>query len=261
MNQTSISPDLLVPLGKIVLLGSFGFSLLQGTRGAQPLPVAFERLIIGFLGLMFFQSGAKAMDEMSSQLIVTIGRLGDHQNLKALLLDAFKKAANSPTAAGATTSFNIPEVLEQAWRTGVWGIMTSLVEGVFLISSFVLECAQEVLWSLVLLFFPLAAGLFPVFPKMMINLVLYAVELSFWFPMLCLVELATGSVAAKHMATAGSLGLYVVGVEIIAIILILFIPSLSHRFLSGAVSGDFNSHGGVILMVRKAATSFARGGI
>lgn len=261
MTQTSISPELLIPIGKSVLLGSFGYSLVQSSRGNLPLPLAFERLLVATLALTFFQTGAKAMEELSSLLLLLIGRLGDRQDLKTLLLEAFKKSADSPAASGGSTSFNIPAVLEQAWRTGVWGVMTSLVEGVFLITSFVLECAQEVLWTLLLLLFPISAGIFPVFPKMMINLILYAIELSFWFPMLCLVELATGSVAAKHMTTAGSWGLYVVGVEIIAILLIMLIPSISHRFLSGAFAGDFNSHTSFILMMRKAAARSLRGGV
>jgi hypothetical protein len=136
--------------------------------------------------------------------------------------------------------------------------MTALVEGVFLIVSFVLECAQEVLWKLLLLLFPLAAGVYPVFPRMMTNLAVYAVELSFWFPMLCLVELATGSVARKHMVQAGSWGLYVVAVQIIAIILIVLIPSITHRFLSGAFAGDFNSQTSIIVMLRRVATRSIR---
>jgi hypothetical protein len=205
------------------------------------------------LSLSFFISGASILSTVSSELERSIAMLGHRDDLRALILDSFSKASEQPTAAGGSTSFNIPALIEQAWRTGVWGVMTSFVEGVFLIVSFVLECAREVLWQLLLVLFPLAAGVFPIFPRMLGNLVVYAVELSLWLPMLCLVELTTGGVAKAHMVQDGSWGLYIVAVQVIAILLILLIPNITHRFLSGAFSGDFNSQTGVFVMVQRAA--------
>jgi hypothetical protein len=180
-----------------------------------------------------------------------IAGLGHREDLRALILEAMKKAASSGAESGTSFSLNLPAVLEQAWRTGVWGVMTALVEGIFLIVSFVLECAREVLWKLLLFLFPLACGVFPVFPKMMTNLVVYAVELSLWFPILCLVELVTGQVARGHMLRDGSWGLYIVAVQAVAIFLIIMIPGFTHRFLSGAFAGDFNSQTGLFVWVQR----------
>jgi hypothetical protein len=175
-------------------------------------------------------------------------------------LQSLKKGALAGTREGGGLS-----AIGEAWRTGVWGIMTALVEAVFLLVGFILECCREVLWTLLLFLFPLSCGVFPVFPKMMTNLVLYAVELSLWLPMLGLVELTTGIVAKKHLDQTGGLGFYMVAVQLIAILLILLIPSVTHRFLSGAFSGDFNSQSGLFVMVKKvvrvpSAVRASRGG-
>jgi hypothetical protein len=232
-------------------LAGFAVTLIHSMRGKHDLSVPIERLLIGVLALTYYPVAATQLEALSQALSETISNLGNRDDLRALLLNAFKKAATSPTDSGNSTVFNIPAVLEQAWRTGVWGVMTSLVEGVFLVVSFVLECAQEVLWKLLLFLFPLAAGAVPIFPRLLTNQVLYSVELSLWFPVLCMVELVTGVVAKRHLVQSGSWGLYLVGVEVVAILLILMIPTVTHRLLNGAFAGDFNAQGGVFVMVRK----------
>jgi len=250
--NTPLNPELLVPTGRALLLGSFGWTLLQAVRGKNDLALPFERVVIGMICLSSFQMAALYLESASDQLSSLISSAHERDDLRSLLLEAFKAAANAPSASGTPTNgFNLPEVMEQAWRTGVWGVMSALVEGVFVIASFILECAQEVLWQLLLFLFPMSAGVFPLFPRMMGNLVLYAVELSLWFPMLLLIELVTGIVAKGHLKQSGSLGLYIVGVEVVAILLILMIPSIAHRFLSGAFSGDFNSHASILLWSRR----------
>jgi hypothetical protein len=252
--MTGLQPTLLIPVGRTLLLGSFGVTLINAMRGKHDLALPFERLVLAFLALTFFDIGAFQLEAMGDLLTAMILKLGQKDDLRALLTDAFKQAAASPTADGGSTSFNLPAVIEQAWRTGVWGVMTATVEGTFLVVSFVLECMQEVLWKLLLFLFPIAAGMLPVFPRMLSNLVIYAVELTLWFPMLCLIEFVTGTVAKEHLTQSGSLGLFIVGVEIVAILLILLIPTVTHRFLSGAISGDFNSQSGVFVMVRKVVS-------
>ncbi len=247
------TPTLLAPIGRSLLLGSFAFTLMQAMRGKFDLSLTFERLVIGMLAISFYYPGALSLESVSLQLSAFILSLGEKDDLKALILNAFKDAASAPPSGGGSTSFNIPALLEQAWRTGVWGVMTALVEGVFLIVSFVLECAREVLWKLTLILFPLAAGVYPVFPRMMGNLILYGVELSLWFPMLNLIEWMTAQVARSHLTQAGSLGLYIVAVEIIAILLIALIPSVTHRFLSGAFAGDFDSQRSLLVWARRGA--------
>jgi hypothetical protein len=221
-------------------------------RGTHDFASVFERVTIGLIGILFFQSAADVLLKISDDLTGVISELSSQQDLKTLILEALKKAADEVPASGSSTSFNLPSVIEQAWRTGVWGVMAAIVDGVFLISSFVLECAREVLWKLLLFLFPIACGVFPIFPRMMLNQCLYAVELALWFPILSLVQTTTGIVAQDYMQKSGSLGLYVVAVELLAIILILLIPSVTHRFLSGAFSGDFNSQAGLHRMATRA---------
>lgn len=263
MTHSEISPTFFIPVGKAMLLGSFGFALNRSLRGDATTLDAFERLAIALIALASFQGLALGLDVISDQLTQSVSQLGNREDLKTLLLDAFKHSVNEPSSAGERTAFNIPAVLEQAWRTGVWGVMTALVEGTFLIVSFVLECAQEVLWKLLLLLFPLAAGVYPVFPRIMLSLAVYAVELSLWNPMLCLVQLVTGAVARQHMHAAGSWGLYIVAVQVIAILLIGLIPSITHQFMGGALSGDFNSQSNVLQMLKRvtlrAAQTIPRG--
>lgn len=257
MNPGAWNPALLVPVGKSLLLAAFAFCLIQGMRGRMELSLGFERLAIGFLAMTFYRDGAFWLEILSEQLSGRISSLGQG-DLRQFLLEAFKKAAEAPAPSGQGSSFNLPALLEQAWRTGVWGVMSALVEGIFLIVSFVLECARDVLWALLLFLFPLACGAYPVFPRILGNLVLHAVELSFWIPMLCLVERVTGGVAREHLLKTESWGLSLVAVQVVAILLILLIPTVTHRFLSGAFSGDFNSQSGIFVLVQRVASA-ARG--
>ncbi len=247
-----ISPDVLVPYGKVLLLGSLGYSLVQSMRGTHDFASVFERVTIGLIGILFFKSASDVLLKVSDELTGLISDLGSQQDLKALIFEALQKASKETPASGNSTSFNLPAVIEQAWRTGVWGVMAAIVDGVFLISSFVLECARDVFWKLLLFLFPVACGVYPIFPRMMLNQCLYAVELALWFPVLTLVQMTTGIVAQEYMQKSGSLGLYVVAVELLAILLILLIPSVTHRFLSGAFSGDFDSQAGLHRMATRA---------
>ena len=250
MKAHTLDIGLLVPVANAILLGTFGISLIKAMRGLTDLQTSFERLTIGFFGILFFKQAATTLQSVSDSLTSHLMQMGDPERLKAIVLDAFRKASeDTPRGHG----MNIPSMIEQAWRTGVWGVMTMIVDGTFLIASFILECAREVLWTLLQVLFPVAAALYPILPRILINMLVYSVELSLWFPILCLVEMITGSVAEKYMMKSGSWGLYVVAVEIIAILLILLIPTLTHRFLGGAFSGDFDSGGGLIRTAKKLA--------
>ncbi|MCC7441304.1 MAG: hypothetical protein IT285_06715 [Bdellovibrionales bacterium] len=248
---TAFSPLLLVPVAKVLLIGTFAYALLQAMRGRVELAIAFERLVVAFLALIYFLDAALRLEGLSLELTALIGTVA-RDDLRAVILDAFRNAATAPTGSGEST-VNLPAILEQAWRTGIWGIMSALVEGTFLIVAFVLECAKEVLWTLLLVLFPLACGAFPIFPRLMSNLALYALELSLWFPMLVLVERVAGHVAKGRMQQAGSWGLYLVAVEVVAILLIILIPSMTHKFMSGAFAGDFNSQQGIFVLVQRIA--------
>ena len=260
MTGAGISPDLLVPAGKVLLLGSFGISLIQSTRGESSLSGAFERLTVGFFALLYFQVTARGLEGISNSLTEAISRVAGAEDLKAFVLEAFKKASQEPDASGRTPALgNIPALLEQAWRTGIWGAATALVEGLFLVVSFILESAREVLWELLLVLFPMAAGVYPIFPRMAGNLGLYAIELSLWSPILVLIEGVTAKVARRHLVQAGSWGLTLLAVEIVACLLILSIPAVTHRLMSGAFSGDFDSQSGILRLARSTVARFAAG--
>lgn len=250
--MTGIQSGTFVPVGRTLLLAAFGVTLIHAMRGKNDLALPFERLVIGILALIYFEEAAFQLGIVSDQLAGVIANLGDREDLRKFLLDAFKNAAASTATSNGQQGISIPGALEQVWRTGIWGVMTSMVEGVFLIVSFVLECGQEVLWKLLLILFPVAAGAFPIFPRMLTNLALYAVELSLWNPILCLIEVVTGSVAKGHVTDQGSWGLYIVGVEVIAILLILLIPTVTHRFLSGAFAADFDAQDSAFSLIKNA---------
>jgi hypothetical protein len=95
---------------------------------------------------------------------------------------------------------------------------------------------------------------------MLTQLSLYAVELALWFPMLSAVEVTTAIVAKREMTRSGSWGLYIVAVELLAILLILMIPALTHRFMSGAFSGDFDTQSSVLRNMKKLIT-FRKAGV
>ena len=168
--------ELLVPAGRTLLLAAFGWTLLQSIRGRSDLQQPFERLVIGMLALSYYDTAAIWLDAVSAQLSASVMSMGRETDLKTLLLNAMQQASSAPTNSGGHTAFNLPAVLEQAWRAGVWGVMSAVVDGVFLVISFLLECTRDVLWQFLLLLFPLGAGLYPVFPHLMGGLSLYALE-------------------------------------------------------------------------------------
>ena len=241
MSAPGIHSELLIPAGKVLLLGSFGTQLTAVIRGSASFTQAFERVCLGFLAITFFSGAATELDRISSELAALIRNVSGSEDLQRFLLEAMERASAAPDANGDHTVFNISALVGQAWRTGVWGVCAALTEGVFLIASFVLEVAKSVLWELLLTLFPIAAGLSPLAPKLLSNLCLYALELSLWLPVLSLVEGVTAKVARQQMAKIGALGLNVVGVELVAILLIFSIPMVTHKFMSGAFSGDFES--------------------
>lgn len=253
MSPSQLSPDLLVPVGKTLLLGTFAHCLVRSMRGTFDLHLAFERLILAFLALSFFKSGGSVLLSVSSELSDAIQRLSDRSDLKKIILEAFKNASKDSVGDGGNPFLTIPAVLEQAWRSGVWGVLSAVVDWLFLIVSFLLESAREVFWALLLFLFPISCGVYPIFPRLMTNLTLYGIELALWFPVLAIVEIATGIVARSAMEKTWSFGIYVVAVELLTIILILLIPSVTHKFLSGAFAGDFESQAGLIRTAKRVA--------
>jgi hypothetical protein len=242
MTTPTLSHELLIPAGKVLLLGCSGVQLIAVTRGSATFSQVFERVCLGFMSITFFLSVARGLDHLAGELAETIRKISGSEDLQTLVLEVMSRASREVDANGNRPSFlNLPAMVSQAWRTGVWGVCTAIIEAVFLIASFLLEVARSVLWELLLTLFPIGAGLSPLAPKLLHNLFLYALELSLWSPILCLVEGVTAKVARQQMARSGALGLNIVGVELVAILLIFSIPMVTHKFLSGAFSGDLDA--------------------
>lgn len=246
----------LVMPSQVLLYGGFGFTVFRTIQGKSDLELPFERLVIGYLALVYYPQAADFLLSTSEKLTDTIGKLGDRTDLKQFILESIKTAANQPVSYGPSqgraVDTNIPALISQAFRTGIWGILTAIVDAVFLIAFFLLDSARDVLWAILMFLFPLSCGLYPISPKLFGNLSLYAVELALWTPMLAMVEVMTSMVARKHVANNSSLGLSLIAVEIVAIGLILSIPKITHQFLSGAFAGDFESQVKMMGLWRKA---------
>lgn len=247
----TLTASLLDSWGRILLLATFAASLIQAMRGEKDLTECFERLALATVFFVFYMTWANELNHLSTELSIQIKKYNDQDSLKALVLRGLDKASQVSYSNGSK-GFNVPALIEQVWRTGVWGVMNSIVEFTFVLVDLLIECARETLWKLSLILFPLACGVFPVFPRIMTNMALYLVELALWAPLLCIVRTTTGSVAQVYLDQNGSLGLYVVGVELVAIILMLAVPSITHRLMNGVFSGDLNTHASLIGMTRKA---------
>jgi len=255
MSAAGISPDLFVPAGKALLLGGVGYQILQTVRGEGSFTHALERTVIGLVLLLFFKAGAEHLLALSEIIQLAISRQPGSEDVKALVLESFKTAAKSAQNGSVLNAVSLPALVEQAWRTGVWGAMTSLVEGLFLIVGFILQSAFEVIWTLLLVLFPLAAGAFPLVPSIARNMMTYALELSLWLPMLSLVEAVSAKVARTHLAADGEWGLSILATEAVSCILILSIPLIAHRVISAGLSGDLAAQAGVLKHFRTLALS------
>src|SRR4051812_46455510 len=100
MIVSQISPGTLVPFGKALLMGSFAVTLIRAMRNGGELQVGFERLVIGFLALVFFENAAVTLESLSEQLSHAIHRLGDEDDLKKLILEAFQNASDEGKTPG-----------------------------------------------------------------------------------------------------------------------------------------------------------------
>lgn len=236
-----VQMKLLLPAGKIILLGCSGYSVFQAVRGASEPVAVVETLVVAFVGLTFYAELLNGLQAVSESLVGYLSKAGDAGSLKDFILSALANAADATTSSGDKTSFNIPAVVEQVFRLGVWGVMTSIVECVFLLADFIIQASQAVLWNLMTFLAPIACALLPLTSRIATGLATYAVELSLWKPLLILIQIFTSSAARKMAAVDGGWGLSVVAVELVAILLILSVPAIAHRFLSGAFAADFGA--------------------
>ncbi len=243
--------DLLMPWSKSLLMGAFGWTLIQSIRGEESLSVPFERLALGVLAFTFYPEASARLQGLSTELSVLLRHAGGSADLKTLVLSALQDSAQAPLPSGQSTLLNLPSLTEQVLRTGIWGALTMIVQWIFLLASLLLETAHDVFWKLLIFLFPMGCGLFPIFPRMLTNLALYAIELCLWMPILILIERITSEVGRTLLTREGSWGLPLIAVELVAVFLILSVPTTAHRFLSGAFAGDMGSQGSLIQTGRR----------
>ncbi|MGE4108222.1 MAG: hypothetical protein AB7F66_13490 [Bacteriovoracia bacterium] len=246
--------SILIPLGQTLLLGAFAYTLLLSMRNRLGLDVAFERLIIAFFGLVFFRDLAAGLNSLSEMLNTKLSEIPGI-GLKELLSEALKKSSEESGLKFSVGNQFLGHIL------GVWGVIKAAIELVFLLIGFILKSAKAVLWELLLFTAPLACGVFPVFPRMLINICIYAVELCLWIPFLTLIERISGVAAKRYLDDFEGLGVQLIAIEVVAILLMCMIPTVVHRFLTGAFSGDFNAQQGLSSIPRKGigiATKIAR---
>jgi len=236
-------PDALFhPWGRTLLVGSFCLALMNTIREEEDLSAPFESLIIGVLALTFYPQCAAILKSLSTEIQSYLAQASSSVDLNEFVLDLLKRSAAAPSDGKPVSGgVNLPALAEQVWKVGVWGVLTSIVQWVFLLAQFLLESGYAVLWKILVLLFPLACGVYPVLPRMLGNLAVYAVELSLWMPILMLIKLATSEVARTSVGAAGGVGLQVVAVEVMAVLLMLSVPTVTHKFMSGAFSGDFGT--------------------
>ena len=238
----------LIPVGQTLLFGAFGWSLIQSLRSDESLAEAFEALALGFLALLFYRQGAEVLLTLSQSLMSHLERHGGGVSVMNRLHDMMRANQQDPKMLENFMAHN-PILM---FKNGIWGILISISQFVFVCVEGVLELAQKVLWQLILILFPIAAGLFPIFPVMMKRLALYAVELSLWLPVLYLVNLASGAVLSTQEVSGTTFGLGVIIAELLTIVLILYIPSVTHRFMSGAFDHLLGSGGPAIQYGKRA---------
>lgn len=266
MIQGALTENLLIPSARALLLCTFGIGIIQALREGEELDGTFERLGFGFLCLMFYPSVMAGLLSLSGELSSVMEKMGPKEGLKDFVLDSLIRAGSmSPMLPGAGWKQAVPQAIgvakaaisngvsftTQAIRTGVWGVVASIADFCFLAAEFILECARDVLWQILLALFPIACGVFPALPRILENCFVFAVEIALWIPMLKLVDSITSRVARQYVLIPESLGLYVVAVEIVAIALTLLIPSIAHKAVHGALSADLGASSSVMGHVRR----------
>jgi hypothetical protein len=231
--------ELLKSASFTLLLGTFGVSLVLAIRRGERLSVPFERLALAFFAIQFYQPLFAGLFSLGTSLGEFISRLGDQESIFKFIAGSLYSAAtdtNSSTHFAPTP--NIPGLLSQAIRTGVWGIAASSVELVFLLVKFLLEIGRDLLWQTLLVFFPLSAAFLPISPRTPLSMILMGLELVLWLPVLEIFHIAAGKIAREYSLRPESLGLRVLALEIATIGLTMLVPFITHKKVSGGLSAS-----------------------
>ncbi|MBI2712582.1 MAG: hypothetical protein HYX41_07005 [Bdellovibrio sp.] len=252
---TQINLSYLNAVGVSLLLFSFGFRIVLALRKQEKLEPCFVGLAIGLLGITFFSTFIDILSRLSDALTQEIQRLGDAQALKKLVLQSIEAAANEPDANGNKVLLNIPAVIEQLFRFGVWGTASSIADFFFLIAQTFVEVRRDVLLGLVRFLMPLIWGLYPLRPEFGHSICSYLLEMALWGPCLYLIQILISHIAPGYVYRPGSLGIPIVALEIVATILILDVPKMVHQLLGGVLHPQGESTAlGLIFLGSRTAT-------
>jgi|GEM_PF-1463873 len=258
MNGLPLARDLLSRPAQLILLATFAISLLLAARKGEGLAGAFERYAVGFLAILFYPSLLQGLFSLGQQLDTFLAQLGERDGLKDFIIQTLTSSATKNGPGFDKSIPNFISFLAQVFRSGVWGIVSSLTELVFLLAKFILEVSRDALWQILFIFFPLGAGFFPIFPRALANMALLALELVLWIPVLTIVNVATSLLARQYSTITYDPGFYVLACELVAILLTLAIPGFVHKLVGGALSGDsLNSWAKTLALVSIIATKGA----
>ena len=238
---TSVNHRLLVRPAEALLLITFSWALLQAVREKERLEEPFIRMALAVVLLQSYEFLFVGLNRMSQELALYLERLGDKTALIDFVSQAMVRAAtlhNAPASSGVAgqvfaSAGNLAEYLSQALRTGVWGACASIVEFLFLTIRYVLLVGRDVLWELVLVFAPLMIGFMPLTARLLVAMVLCAIELSLWLPVLTVIDIVTSTVARHRSLQTGDVGLTQIAVELLAVILGIAVVPICHSLLGG----------------------------
>lgn len=233
-----LAKDILSRPAQFLLLATFGVALILSIRRGEGVSTAFERYAIGFFSILFYAEGLKFLFQLGGQLDQFFLALGDREGLRQYVARALAQSASHFGSDAVSAPANMLQYLSQIFRTGVWGVLSSVTELIFLLARFLLEVSRDALWQIVFILFPMGASVYPVFPKVLGGMVLLAVELCLWIPVLTIVNVTTSLLAREYATNPNDAGFYVLACEVIAIILTLSIPAFVHKMLSGSLTGD-----------------------
>lgn len=219
-----------LPAGQVLLMGSFAYGLIKTMREDEDFSSVIETSLLAVLALTFYRDGAELVSRISGEFLALLKRVGGNADLMTQLAVALESAmqeqSKSPTLQMFVTSI----------KGGVWGTLMLVSQFLFMVVEGVFRLSQQVFWNLILVLFPLAAGLFPAFPFLLKSLIIYAIELSLWLPVLTLINYCAGLAAASPEVSQAPFGIGVAITQILVVVMILNVPFLTHRIMTGALS-------------------------
>jgi hypothetical protein len=252
--MSTFNVGILLPVGRILLLGAFAYILVRNLRDDEELSESIEALVVGFLALIFFREGAALLSKVSGEMVSYLEAAGGGASVMGQLTASLETAhKDTRTSQNTLTYIN-------TLKGGVWGTLIVISQFIFMCVEGLLIAAQKVLWNLLLTLTPIAAGLYPVFPSMLKSLSLYAIELSLWMPVLYLINHAAGTAISSPEVAQAPFGLGVVITELLVIVLLLYVPSVTHRFMSGAFNHLLGAGSPAVAIARKSS-AFAGGSL